>query len=116
MFWFSMFVAFVVISLTWLYKLLTNRSNSLVKDFDKKYVLITGCGSGFGLLTAHSLDKLGFRVIATCRTEEGQENVRRKCSERVRTFKMDVTSEEDLKKVFNEVKEEIFPCQGNFIT
>ena len=36
-----------------------------------KYVLITGCDSGFGRATAIQLDKMGVCVLATCLTKEG---------------------------------------------
>lgn len=113
MFWLSFSLLFILISLLWAYRRFTKHSDSLIQDLDSKYVLITGCGAGFGLLTAERLDKLGFRVFATCRTEAGEDNVRQRCSNRVKTFKMDVTSDEDLERTFNEVKKELSPYKGN---
>lgn len=86
-----------------------------MNDINNKYILITGCGAGFGLLAAERLDKLGFRVFATCRTKAGEENVRKRCSDRVKTFTMDVTCSEDLVRTYHEIKKEIPPHQGNFM-
>ena len=47
-----------------------------------RYVVITGCDSGFGHETAHRLDTLGTHVIAGCLTEHGQADLRAKCSNR----------------------------------
>ena len=38
--------------------------NSRIKCINKKYVLITGCDTGFGYDTAKKFDKLGCYVIA----------------------------------------------------
>ncbi len=41
------------------------------RDFKtkNKLVVITGCDSGFGELSAHHLTKLGYKVMAACYTE-----------------------------------------------
>lgn len=41
----------------------------------KLMVVITGCDSGFGLGTAQRLSALGYKVVATCMTKEGLENL-----------------------------------------
>ena len=76
-------------------------------DLDQKYVLITGCDSGFGRETAIRLDKMGACVIATCLTKEGEQSLRSVTSERLKTFQMDVTSSEQIRDVYSEVKKEI---------
>ncbi|KAK2572206.1 Short-chain dehydrogenase/reductase family 9C member 7 [Acropora cervicornis] len=67
------------------------RGENRIRDLSGKYVLITGCGSGFGKEITQRLDHLGFRVLATCRTQEGVESVRQVCSEKIKTYVMDVT-------------------------
>ena len=47
-----------------------------------KYVLITGCDSGFGHETVQKLDKTGVHVFAGCFTEQGEKLVQDKCSSR----------------------------------
>ena len=44
-------------------------------DIKGKFVLITGCDSGFGRETAIRLDKMGVGVLATCLTKQGEENL-----------------------------------------
>uniref|UniRef100_A0A1A8F7M5 Dehydrogenase/reductase (SDR family) member 9 n=1 Tax=Nothobranchius korthausae TaxID=1143690 RepID=A0A1A8F7M5_9TELE len=70
-----------------------------VSDKGGKFVYITGCDSGFGNLLARHLDKLGFRVIAGCFTEKGEESLKKTCSGNLITTHLDVTSKESVAKV-----------------
>ncbi|KAM4560444.1 retinol dehydrogenase 7-like [Odontesthes bonariensis] len=63
-----------------------------------KYVYITGCDSGFGSLLARHLDKHGFRVIAACFSEKGEEDLKKSCSSKLITTHLDVTSQESIAK------------------
>lgn len=78
-------------------------------DVKGKYVLITGCDSGFGRQTAITLDKMGACVLATCLTKEGEQSLKSVTSDNLKTFQMDVTDSQQIKDVYNEVKKEIFP-------
>ncbi|XP_078617968.1 17-beta-hydroxysteroid dehydrogenase type 6-like isoform X2 [Branchiostoma floridae x Branchiostoma japonicum] len=69
-----------------------------------KYVLVTGCDTGFGKLHAQRLDKLGFHVFAACLTEKGQQDLKQLCSDRVVTMAMDVTSHDSILKARDIVK------------
>lgn len=80
-----------------------------------KYVLITGSGSGFGKEIAVQLDQLGFRVFATCRTKAGEDSVRAVCSNRVKTYCMDVTDVSQVQEVYQSVKKEIPADEGIFV-
>ena len=102
----------LVILFLWLVKWLISSKPCQVEDLSDKCVLITGCGAGFGLRAAERLDRLGFRVFATCRTKSGEQNVLERCSDRVKTYCMDVTSSEDLKKTYNELKTETMASRG----
>lgn len=53
-------------------------------------MLITGCDSGFGNLLARKLDKRGMRVLATCLTEQGAENLKKETSSRLQTVILDI--------------------------
>lgn len=77
-------------------------------DLTGKCVLITGCDQGFGRETAIRLDKMGACVIATLLTKEGEQSLRSVTSERLKTFQMDVTSSEQIRDVYREVKKEIY--------
>ena len=66
-------------------------------DVQGKYVLITGCDSGFGRATAIRLDKMGVCVLATCLTKEGEESLKSATSDKLKTFQMDVSNSQQIK-------------------
>ncbi|XP_028929818.1 short-chain dehydrogenase/reductase family 9C member 7 [Ornithorhynchus anatinus] len=70
---------------------------NLVGDLHDRFVLITGCDSGFGHLLATKLDRRGLRVLAACLTERGAERLRREASGRLRTVLLDVTRPESVR-------------------
>ena len=84
-----------------LYKLQPRRE---VTDIYNRYILITGCDSGFGREAAARLDQMGFRVFATCLTKEGAQSLNQSCSKRLVAFKMDVTQRKDVQEAFHVVK------------
>ena len=59
-----------------------------------KSILITGCSSGLGYDAAHGLAKRGWRVFATCRSEEDCARLR---AEGLESFQLDYTSSESIK-------------------
>ncbi|KAM7407485.1 hypothetical protein PAMA_003285 [Pampus argenteus] len=69
-----------------------------VPNKEDKYVYITGCDSGFGNLLARQLDKLGFRVVASCYTEKGEDELKKISSDRLTTIHLDVTDSESVSK------------------
>merc|ERR1712137_534841 len=69
-----------------------------VSQLTRRSVLITGCDSGFGLLTTHRLSRKGVKVFAACLTEEGVQKLSK--SPNVTPFLMDVTSPESVQKGF----------------
>ncbi|XP_049583875.1 retinol dehydrogenase 7-like [Syngnathus scovelli] len=69
-----------------------------VENKGDKHVYITGCDSGFGHLLAKHLDKLGFRVIAGCYTEKGEDELKKASSDRLTTLHLDVTDSAGVKK------------------
>ncbi|XP_071380469.1 retinol dehydrogenase 7-like [Centroberyx affinis] len=78
-----------------------------VSDKAGKYVYITGCDSGFGNLLARHLDKLGFRVIASCYTERGEEDLKKSCSDKLITTHLDVRNNDSVSKVAAMIKEKV---------
>ncbi|XP_023285659.1 retinol dehydrogenase 7-like [Seriola lalandi dorsalis] len=78
-----------------------------VSDKGSKYVYITGCDSGFGNLLARHLDKKGFRVIAACFTEKGEEDLKKSCSRSLITTHLDVRSKDSIAKVAAMIKDEV---------
>ncbi|TNN61523.1 Retinol dehydrogenase 3 [Liparis tanakae] len=78
-----------------------------VPDKGAKYVYITGCDSGFGNLLARHLDKKGFRVIAACFSEKGEEDLRKSCSGKLTTTHLDVRSKDSVAKATATIKERV---------
>lgn len=81
--------------------------DKFVGHFHKKYVLVTGCDSGFGRETALRLDSLGFNVFATCLTSEGQTQLTARCSKRLATLHLDVTNSQEIKEAFKFVAQHL---------
>ena len=82
-------------------------------DIKGKFVLITGCDSGFGRETAIRLDKMGVGVLATCLTKQGEENLKSVTSKQFQTFQLDVTNAQQVEEVYEEVKRRIPSDTGN---
>lgn len=100
-------VAFLVAALLGLWIIKRLYTDIYVGNFHHKYVLITGCDSGFGRETALRLDRLGFNVFATCLTSEGQAHLTASCSTRLTTLHLDVTSSEEIKQAFKFVAQNL---------
>ncbi|XP_004692488.1 PREDICTED: retinol dehydrogenase 7-like [Condylura cristata] len=81
------------------------RERQVVSNLSDKYVLITGCSSGFGHLLARQLDRQGLRVLATCRNEADAEKLRAQASSRLETVILDVTKSESIAAAVQWVKE-----------
>ncbi|XP_036108458.1 retinol dehydrogenase 16-like [Molossus molossus] len=81
------------------------RERQVVSRLQDKYVLITGCDSGFGNLLARQLDLRGLRVLAACLTEKGAEQLRGQTSDRLETVILDVTKTESIAAATQWVKE-----------
>ncbi|PRP84630.1 retinol dehydrogenase, retinaldehyde reductase [Planoprotostelium fungivorum] len=65
---------------------------------DGKWVLISGCDTGFGNMTTKQLDALGYHVLAGCLTQDGAQKLSSECSKNVVTFQLDITNEESVAK------------------
>ncbi|XP_053236176.1 17-beta-hydroxysteroid dehydrogenase type 6-like [Podarcis raffonei] len=84
-----------------------------VENLTEKYVFITGCSSGFGNHLARHLDAQGLRVLATCTTQKGAEQLDKVTSERLKTTVLDVTSTESVAAATEWVKDQVgkkAPC------
>lgn len=75
-----------------------------VGNYDKKYVLITGCDKGFGNLLARQLLSMGFNVFAGCLTENGISDLQEVGSKKLNAFLLNVTKKEDIEKSKKYVK------------
>ena len=85
-----------------------------ISNIESRYILITGCDTGFGNGLAKRLDALGCHIIATCLTESGETELRKSCSQRLHTIHMDVSNSESVKKGYEEVTKILPPGKGEW--
>ncbi|NXW25479.1 RDH16 dehydrogenase, partial [Circaetus pectoralis] len=84
-----------------------HRERQTVPRLSEKYVLITGCDSGFGNLLARQLDARGLRVLAACLTGTGAAQLRAAASPRLQTVLLDVTSSQSIAAATAWVRERV---------
>lgn len=65
----------------------------------QKSILITGCSSGIGYDAAHGLHNLGWRVFATCRSQEDCDRLR---DEGLESFQLDYADETSIDSAVQE--------------
>ncbi|CAF3999120.1 unnamed protein product [Rotaria sp. Silwood2] len=70
-----------------------------------KYVLISGCDTGFGHGLAIELDKQGFNVLAGVFVPDNVISLKEKLSSRATVFRLDITKQEDIDAAFKLVNE-----------
>ncbi|XP_075465264.1 dehydrogenase/reductase SDR family member 9-like isoform X2 [Ascaphus truei] len=83
------------------------RDSLKIKSIKDKYIVITGCDTGFGNHAARTFDKKGFRVIATCFTEAGAAALKEATSQQLKTILLDVTDSDNVKRVAEWVRCEV---------
>ncbi|CAF3721711.1 unnamed protein product [Rotaria sp. Silwood1] len=69
-----------------------------------KYVLITGCDTGFGHALAIELDKQGFNVLAGVYIFDNVITLKNKLSSNATIFRLDITNEEDINATYELVQ------------
>ena len=69
-----------------------------------KYILITGCDSGFGLSLAVELDRQGFNVLASVYDARNKPININQLSSNATVFKLDITNQQDIEESFHLVK------------
>jgi NAD(P)-dependent dehydrogenase (short-subunit alcohol dehydrogenase family) len=72
---------------------------------NSKYVLISGCDTGFGHALAIELDKQGFHVLAGVYNPDNEEHVTSQLSTRATVFCLDITQQEEIDAAYDMVKE-----------
>ncbi|NXY00118.1 RDH16 dehydrogenase, partial [Centropus bengalensis] len=84
-----------------------HRERQTVPGLSEKFVLVTGCDSGFGNLLARQLDARGLRVLAACLSEQGAAQLRAAASSRLQTVLLDVTSSQSIATTAAWVRERV---------
>jgi len=93
-------IIIILISYYLFYNFLAFKS---LRQLKEKLILITGCDTGFGNMTAKKLDSIGCIVIATCLNEKNAIELKKQLSQKALIFVMDVTNVESIKKVALEI-------------
>ena len=88
----------------------------IIGDLSSRFILVTGCDSGFGNLLVKKLDSIGVNVFAMCYTKEAVGIFKRTSSQRVIPLQLDVTKQENIDRIYEEVKS-LLPCgKGKYYT
>lgn len=75
----------------------------LVGGLGERYVLVTGCDTGFGQRLARRLDSMGVHTFAACLTHQGAQALKAESSKRLVTLVVDVTKDQDIEKALRDV-------------
>ena len=78
-----------------------------INRYSDRYILVTGCDSGFGFELAKRLDSLGCHVFAGCLTESGETRLRKSCTGRVLTIPLDVSMPDSVRKASQTVSKKL---------
>jgi NAD(P)-dependent dehydrogenase (short-subunit alcohol dehydrogenase family) len=70
-----------------------------------KYVLVSGCDTGFGHGLAIELDKQGFNVLAGVLVPDNVTSLKNKLSSKATVFRLDITKQEDIDAAYDLVKD-----------
>uniref|UniRef100_A0A8C5MFF2 Uncharacterized protein n=1 Tax=Leptobrachium leishanense TaxID=445787 RepID=A0A8C5MFF2_9ANUR len=92
----TMWLSLLVVVLVLLFCYRWHRQSQIMHNLSDKYVLITGCDTGFGNLLAKQLDRHGMRVLATCLMEKGAEDLKKETSSRLQTVILDVADSQSV--------------------
>lgn len=110
-----MFLVYIV-GVFVLYKLIDRLVRiPMIGGYADRYILITGCDTGFGNLLAKRLDQLGCHVFAGCFSEKGETDLKKVTSERLHAFSLDVSKTESIQKALTFVKSKLPEGKGRQI-
>ncbi|XP_061217716.1 retinol dehydrogenase 5 [Neopsephotus bourkii] len=100
--WLAVALAVLCWALLWLL-----RDRQTLPSVQDKFVLVTGCDSGFGRLLARRLARRGYRVLAACLTPAGAEALPRGCPGHLRTTLLDLTRADSIRRAVEWVSDEV---------
>ena len=81
-------------------------------NYPSRYILVTGCDTGFGEKLARRLDSLGCHVFAGCLTEAGEVALHKVSSPRLLTLPLDVARPDSVRAALELVKDKLPPGKG----
>ncbi|XP_076089651.1 retinol dehydrogenase 16-like [Mytilus galloprovincialis] len=80
------------------------RNKEIIGNYGNRYIVITGCDSGFGYSLTKKLDELGFNVFAGCLTGEGLAKLKEETSSKVKPVMLDVSKTDSIERAFEFVQ------------
>ena len=83
-----------------------------VGDYGSRYILVTGCDTGFGHEIAKRLDKMGCHVFAACLTEKGESELQKSCSKNLKTVSMNIAESDSIKQSYADVVKQLPKGKG----
>uniref|UniRef100_A0AC35G7E6 17-beta-hydroxysteroid dehydrogenase type 6 n=1 Tax=Panagrolaimus sp. PS1159 TaxID=55785 RepID=A0AC35G7E6_9BILA len=97
-------IIFTILSILIILRILKWRSEKeLIERISGRYVLISGCDSGFGRRLVERLLMKGMNVFAGCFTDEGEKSLQNDCSQlpgKLYTVSLDITSQKSVDNCF----------------
>lgn len=90
----------ILITLYFAYRLYKNANPAKDIDPKNKFVLISGCDTGFGHSLAVELDQKEFNVLAGVYDSRNIEKLEKILSKRATVFRLDVTSNDDIQAAY----------------
>ncbi|XP_076113508.1 retinol dehydrogenase 16-like [Mytilus galloprovincialis] len=91
-------VIFLRLSIKWF------RNKQRIGNYGNRYIVITGCDSGFGHFLTKKLDVLGFHVFAGCLTQEGLTKLKEETSSKVKPVILDVSKTDSIERALEFVQ------------
>jgi NAD(P)-dependent dehydrogenase (short-subunit alcohol dehydrogenase family) len=83
-----------------------------IGKYSERYILVTGCDTGFGNLLAKRLDALGCHVFAGCLTEMGETDLQKACSNKLLAVSLDVSKPNSVSNAYEIVKAKLPQGKG----
>ncbi|CAF1342992.1 unnamed protein product [Didymodactylos carnosus] len=93
-------IAILLLILIVTYKLYAHFFPAPLVDPNGKYVLISGCDTGFGNRLAKELDRQGYNVLAGVYSNASKEQLVGELSSKATVFKLDITKQQDIDDAF----------------
>lgn len=89
---------FISFCIEWLFRKLK------LGNFQQRYVVVTGCDTGFGNMLAKRLDVMQFRVFAACYTDKAVKLLTEECSQNMTAIQVDVSNVTSIEKMVEVIK------------
>ncbi|XP_053373547.1 17-beta-hydroxysteroid dehydrogenase type 6-like [Mercenaria mercenaria] len=83
-----------------------------ISNFNQRYVVVTGCDTGFGNMLAKRLDAMQFHVFAGCFTSKAVMQLTEECSQNMTAIQVDVSKDASIEQMLETVKRKLPKDKG----